>query len=62
MAVTGTTCLGPCESGPTVVVYPEGVWYGEVTPDDVNELIEKHMVGGEPVERLQYRWPEVPTE
>jgi (2Fe-2S) ferredoxin len=35
-----------------VVVYPEGVFYGFVTPEDVNEIIEKHLVGNEPVERL----------
>lgn len=58
VAVTGTGCMGPCESGPTIVVYPEGVWYGRVTPDDVQELIDQHLVGGEPVERLRYVWPE----
>ena len=61
VAVTGTTCLGPCESGP-IVVYPEGVWYGQLTPDNVNEVIEKHMVGGEPVERLMLQWPGVPAD
>jgi len=35
-----------------VVVYPEQVWYGHVTVADVPELIEKHLVGGEAVERL----------
>jgi (2Fe-2S) ferredoxin len=35
-----------------VVVYPEGVWYGKVTPADVPEIMEKHIVGGQPVERL----------
>ncbi len=52
MAVTPTGCLGPCMFGPTVVVYPDAVWYGKVTPDDVQEIIEKHIIGGEPVERL----------
>jgi (2Fe-2S) ferredoxin len=45
-------CLDTCGKGPSVVVYPEGVFYGFVTPDDVNEIIEKHLVGNEPVERL----------
>jgi len=45
-------CLDQCEHGVTVVVYPEQVWYGAVTVDDVNEIVEKHLVGGEPVERL----------
>ena len=45
-------CLDQCAFGPVVVVYPEGVWYGKVTPEDVDEIIEKHIEGGEVVERL----------
>ena len=45
-------CLDQCEHGVSVVVYPEQVWYGGVTVDDIPELIEKHLVGGEVVERL----------
>ena len=46
-------CLDHCEHGPTVVVYPEGVWYGKVAIGDVAEIIESHIVGNRPVERLQ---------
>lgn len=45
-------CLDQCARGTTIVVYPEGVWYGGVTLDDVDEIVERHLVGGEPVERL----------
>jgi (2Fe-2S) ferredoxin len=45
-------CLDQCELGPTVVVYPEAVWYGHVTPADVDEIIDSHILGGRPVERL----------
>jgi (2Fe-2S) ferredoxin len=45
-------CLDQCEHGPTVVVYPDAVWYGHVTPNDVEEIIESHIVNGKPVERL----------
>lgn len=48
-------CLAACASGPMVVVYPEGVWYQKVMPADVCEIIEQHVLNGEPVERLRYR-------
>jgi (2Fe-2S) ferredoxin len=46
-------CLDVCELGPTIVVYPEAVWYGRVQLEDVDEIIERHIIGGEPVERLR---------
>lgn len=52
VAVNGTTCLGPCSTGTSVVVYPEGIWYGQVRVQDVEEIMEQHVVGGKPVERL----------
>ena len=56
VAVTSTGCLGPCFEGPTIVVYPEGVWYTGVTPDDVPEIVESHMRDGIPVQRLLHDW------
>lgn len=46
-------CLDQCEHGPNLVVYPEAVWYGGVTVADVEDIIESHIVGGRPVERLR---------
>lgn len=46
-------CLDQCEHGPTVVVYPEGVWYGNVQPEDADVIVEEHLVRGRPVERLR---------
>ena len=46
-------CLDQCARGITVVVYPEAVWYGGVTLADVDELVERHLVRGEVVERLR---------
>ena len=45
-------CLDQCERGVTMVVYPEAVWYGGVTVDDLDEIIERHVERGEIVERL----------
>ncbi|MGH9840282.1 MAG: (2Fe-2S) ferredoxin domain-containing protein [Blastocatellia bacterium] len=46
-------CLDQCEHGPTVVVYPEGVWYGGVKAEDVMEIVESHLIQGKPVDRLR---------
>jgi len=51
----GAGCLDACSLGPSVVVYPEGVWYGHVTAADVPEIVERHLLGGQPVERLRLR-------
>lgn len=45
-------CLDQCERGVSVVVYPEQVWYGGVTVDDIPEIVDKHLVNGEVVTRL----------
>ncbi len=47
-----TGCLDMCGFGPTLVVYPEGTFYGNVQLSDVEEIIETHLVGDVPVERL----------
>ncbi|MDF2500187.1 MAG: ferredoxin, 2Fe-2S [Anaerosporomusa subterranea] len=52
VAITNTGCFGLCEQGPIVVVYPDNVWYKKVSADDVEEIMDKHIEGGEPVTRL----------
>lgn len=52
--ITSTGCQGgPCSSGPTILVYPEGVKYhGVKSPEDVDAIFEEHLIGNTPVERL----------
>lgn len=45
-------CLDVCEQGVSVVVYPEGTWYGGVKPTDAEEIVESHLRNGKRVERL----------
>jgi len=52
VAVTPCGSLGLCESGPNLVVYPEGVWYSRVSSGDVVEIVTEHFQNGRPVERL----------
>ncbi len=52
--VVETGCIGSCDLGPVIVIYPEGVFYKEVSPKDTVEIIEEHLLKGRPVERLMY--------
>lgn len=45
-------CLDRCAGGPVAVVYPEAVWYTFVDVSDVDEIVDRHLLGGEVVERL----------
>lgn len=53
ISVTYSGCIGPCGMGPSVLVYPDAVMYGGVTPEDVPEIFDSHLLGGEPVARLR---------
>jgi len=46
-------CLDQCELGPTVVIYPQGIWYGGVTLEDVPRIIEETIIGGRVLEDLR---------
>jgi (2Fe-2S) ferredoxin len=46
-------CLDRCDHGPVMVVYPEAVWYTYVDKEDVEEIIQEHLINGRVVERLK---------
>ena len=46
-------CLDRCALGPVAVVYPEGVWYTFIDTSDIDEIIDSHLIGGKPVDRLR---------
>ena len=46
-------CLDLCDIGPNMVVYPEGVWYSGVQKQDLEEIVQNHLVDGKPVTRLR---------
>lgn len=49
---TPSGCLGFCNAGPLMVVYPEGIWYRPTTPEDIDEIAQSHLKDGKIVERL----------
>lgn len=50
--ITNTGCFAICDKGPIAVIYPEGVWYGSLTEDDVEKIFDQHIEGGEVVTEL----------
>ena len=55
--IVQTGCVGSCDLGPVVIVYPEGVFYQRLKAEDVPEIVESHLLKGRPAERLLYRRP-----
>jgi (2Fe-2S) ferredoxin len=47
-------CFSQCGHGPMIVVYPDDVWYAGVQESDLQEILDSHILGGKPVERLRY--------
>jgi NADH-quinone oxidoreductase subunit F len=52
-----TGCMGMCEVGPIIIIYPEGVFYQKVKPSDTKDIVEEHLLKGRVVERLFYKKP-----
>ncbi len=59
--INSSGCLDRCELGPTIVVYPEGIWYRAECREDIDEILQNHIVQGKPVERLMLGLSETST-
>ncbi len=52
---TKAACFRVCHGGPWLVVYPEGIWYGEVTADRIDRIVSEHLIKGRPVQEWVVR-------
>ena len=61
VSVVARGCFGLCRLAPNLYVEPEGVWYSRVTVDDVEEIVEEHLIHGRVIPRLIRYQPPSPT-
>jgi (2Fe-2S) ferredoxin len=55
-----TGCNGFCAEGPIMTVYPEGIFYEKLKPEDMSVIVEEHLLKGRPVEKFMYKEPGKP--
>jgi (2Fe-2S) ferredoxin len=54
---TGVGCLQVCAGGPVAVVWPDGVWYRNATPENLDRILEEHIIGGKVIKKLRIAGP-----
>jgi (2Fe-2S) ferredoxin len=62
MRAQKTGCLDACEHGPSLVVYPDGIFYGSVTLADVSDIVQEHLVNNRPLKRLMIDFEKKKTD
>ncbi len=50
--INSAGCMNRCDQGPVIVIYPDAVWYTYVDQEDIDEIVERHLINGQVVERL----------